>query len=62
MNEIIMQQILAIRETGERNMFDLPVVPSIALRAGYTELVDYLEKNKGICPFHFDRGSENRIT
>ena len=47
MNEIIMQQILAIRETGETNMFDLPVVTSIALRAGYTELVDYLEKNKG---------------
>ena len=47
MNEIIMQQILAIRETGERNMFDLTVVTSIALRAGYTELVDYLEKNKG---------------
>ena len=47
MNEIIMQQILAIRETGETNLFDLPVVTSIALRAGYTELVDYLEKNKG---------------
>ena len=47
MNEIIMQQILAIRETGETNMFDLPVVPSIALRAGNTELEDYLEKNKG---------------
>ena len=46
MNEIIMQQILAIRETGETNMFDLPVVTSIALRAGYMELVDYLEKNK----------------
>ena len=28
MNEIIMQQILAIRETGETNMFDLPVVTS----------------------------------
>lgn len=47
MNEIIMQQILAIRETGETNMFDLPVVTSIALRAGYMELVDYLERNKG---------------
>ena len=32
MNEIIMQQILAIRETGETNMFDLPVVTSIAFK------------------------------
>ncbi|MBT2146406.1 DUF5049 domain-containing protein [Clostridioides difficile] len=47
MNEIIMKQIFAIRETGETNMFDLPVVTSIALRAGYMELVDYLERNKG---------------
>lgn len=47
MNEIIMKQIFAIRETGETNMFDLPVVTSIALRVGYTELVDYLERNKG---------------
>lgn len=47
MNEIIMKQIFAIRATGETNMFDLPVVTSIALRAGYTELVDYLERNKG---------------
>ena len=52
MNEIIMQQILAIRETGETNMFDLPVVTSIALRAGYTELVDYLE-NKKVVYVHF---------
>ena len=47
MNEIIMKQIFAIRETGVTNMFDLPVVTSIALRAGYMELVDYLERNKG---------------
>ena len=47
MNEIIMKQIFAIRETGGTNMFDLPVVTSIALRAGYMELVDYLERNKG---------------
>jgi hypothetical protein len=47
MKLIIMKQIFAIRETGETNMFDLPVVTSIALRAGYMELVDYLERNKG---------------
>jgi hypothetical protein len=44
MNEIIMQQILAIRDSGETNMFDIPIVTSIALREGYIELVDYLEK------------------
>lgn len=46
MNEIIMQQILAIRDSGETNMFDIPIVTSIALKEDYNELVDYLEKNK----------------
>ncbi|VIG15434.1 Uncharacterised protein [Clostridioides difficile] len=27
-------------------MFDIPIVTSIALKEGYNELVDYLEKNK----------------
>ena len=46
MNEIIMQQILAIRDSGESNMFDIPIVTSIALREGYIELVEYLKRNK----------------
>ncbi|RBP44712.1 DUF5049 domain-containing protein [Garciella nitratireducens] len=46
MNDIIKSQIFAIRDTGETNMFDLPLLTSIALREGYSKLVDYLEKNK----------------
>jgi len=47
MNDTIRNQILAIRDTGETNMFDIPVVKGIALREGYTELLNYLEKHKG---------------
>jgi hypothetical protein len=46
MNQTIKKQILAIRDSGETNMFDIPIVTSIALKEGYNELVDYLEKNK----------------
>ena len=38
----IRQQVLAIRKTGETNMFDVPVVQRIALREGYYELVEFL--------------------
>ena len=47
MYQTIKKQILAIRDSGETNMFDIPIVTSIALKEGYNELVDYLEKNKG---------------
>jgi hypothetical protein len=47
MYQTIKKQILAIRDSGETNMFDIPIVTSIALREGYSKLVDYLEKNKG---------------
>ncbi|CDM67836.1 hypothetical protein CM240_0671 [Clostridium bornimense] len=46
MNQTIKKQILAIRDSGETNMFDIPIVTSIALREGYSKLVDYLEKDK----------------
>ena len=42
MNEPIRTQILAIRATGETNMFDVPVVRRIAAREGYAELLTYL--------------------
>lgn len=42
MNEIVKQQILAIRDTGETNMFDVPAVRRIAQREGCGELVGYL--------------------
>ena len=45
MSDTVFDQILAIRETGETNMFDVPRVREIAAREGYYELLDYLEEN-----------------
>lgn len=42
MRETVRQQILAIRDTGETNMFDVPAVRRIARREGYSELLGYL--------------------
>ncbi|NLE24670.1 MAG: DUF5049 domain-containing protein [Clostridiaceae bacterium] len=47
MTDKIKQQILAIRETGETNMFDVQKVQEIALREGYDELLLYLADNIG---------------
>ena len=38
----VKEQILAIRATGETNMFDVPMVQQIANREGYYELVIFL--------------------
>lgn len=46
MTETIKQQILAIRATGETNMFDANMVQYIANREGYYELVIYLEEHR----------------
>ena len=42
MNSKVLEQILAIRATGETNMFDVPKVREIAMRNEYFELLDYL--------------------
>lgn len=42
-----MEQILAIRDTGETNMFDVRKVQEIAMREGYDELFVYLTDNIG---------------
>lgn len=47
MTDKIKQQILAIRDTGETNMFDVGRVQEIALREGYDELLLYLADNIG---------------
>jgi hypothetical protein len=47
MDKKIKEQILAIRETGETNMFDVPVVRKIAKRKGYMELYNYLSDHSG---------------
>ena len=52
MNEIIKEQILAIRETGITNMFDLPVVQRLAFERDFFELMAYLDENpKEYCHF-----------
>ncbi len=47
MTDKIKQQILAIRDIGETNMFDVRKVQEIALREGYDELLLYLADNIG---------------
>jgi hypothetical protein len=47
MTDKIKEQILAIRDTGETNMFDVRKVQEIALREGYDELLVYLADNVG---------------
>jgi len=46
MNETIRMQILAIRESGVTNMFDLPRVQQEADTLGFHELVIYLNDHK----------------
>lgn len=45
MTKKVKEQILAIRETGLTNMFDIPVVQRIAFGMEFFELVVYLEEN-----------------
>ncbi len=45
MTETVKEQILAIRETGETNMFDVNMVQHIANRERYYELVIYLQEH-----------------
>ena len=47
MTETIREQILAIRDTGLTNMFDVPMVQRLANDQGYYELVCYLEEHRG---------------
>ncbi len=44
MTETVKEQILAIRETAETNMFDVRTVQVIVNRRGFYELVIYLEE------------------
>lgn len=42
----VREQILAVRASGETNMFDIPAVQAIANREGWHELVLYLVDHK----------------
>lgn len=46
MNETVKEQILAVRETGLTNMFDLNAVQRIAYDMDFFELVTFIEENK----------------
>ena len=46
MDEKVKEQILAIRETGLTNMFDLPMVQRLAYERDFYELVCWIEDHK----------------
>ena len=46
MTEKIKEQILAVRDTGLTNMFDVNTVQRIANDRGFLELVVYLEEHR----------------
>ena len=46
MTDKVCKQILAIRDTGLTNMFDVVTVQRIANDRGFYELVVYLEENR----------------
>ena len=46
MDEKVKEQILAIRDTGLMNMFDLPLVQRLAYERDFYELVLYLEEHR----------------
>lgn len=46
MTEIIREQILAIRDTGLTNMFDVRTVQRLAFDQDFYELVCYLEEHR----------------
>ena len=45
MDEKVKEQILAIRDTGLTNMFDIPVVQRLAYERDFFELVCFLEEH-----------------
>lgn len=45
MTDKVKEEIIAIRDTGLTNMFDINAVQRIAFEMNYSELVDYLENN-----------------
>ncbi len=46
MTEKVKEQILAIRDTGLTNMFDIPMVQRLAYERDFFELVTYLEEHR----------------
>ena len=46
MKDKVREQILAIRDTGLTNMFDVNMVQRIAFEMGFHELVCFIEEHK----------------
>ena len=46
MPEIVRKKILAIRDTGLTNMFDIPMVQKLAYERDFYELVCWLEEHR----------------
>ena len=46
MTDTIREQILAIRDTGLTNMFDIPMVQRLAFDRNFYELVMFLEDHR----------------
>ena len=46
MNEKVREQIIAVRDTGEANMFDVYKVQAVANRMGFYDLVCFIEERK----------------
>ena len=46
MTEKVKEQILAIRDTGLTNMFDIPMVQRLAYERDFFELVTFLEEHR----------------
>ena len=46
MSEVVREQIMAVRDSGETNMLDSRAVQRIANREGFYELVIYLEEHR----------------
>ena len=46
MNETIKKQILAIRDTGLTNMFDMNMVQRLAYERNFYELVAFIEEHR----------------
>ena len=46
MTDKVREQILAIRDTGLTNMFDLNAVQRLAFEHGFYELVNFIEEDR----------------
>ena len=46
MTDKVIEQIMAIRETGETNMFEVTRVQRLAFEKGFFELVLFLQEHK----------------